>query len=204
MSRLSMSSGSPKSLYDLHLERWGQGCDSDACELASKVCLGKGQLPCDVLFVGEAPGPSENVIGNVFVGPAGLLLDQIIRNAIGHLKKKNGSDVRKAFTNLVNCIPLDEDGSKFTEPPDEQIISCQPRLKEFVDMADPKLIICVGKLANDWLNTGYKHGLKLAKKVPMVQISHPARILRSNVADRGLMTQRCVIAIRNSVEEHVG
>jgi uracil-DNA glycosylase len=43
--------------------------------------LAKGKLPCDVLFVGEAPGESEDVTGTPFIGPAGRLLDEMIANA---------------------------------------------------------------------------------------------------------------------------
>lgn len=186
------------SKFSLHKSRWVDGCGSDACLRASKVCLGKGQLPCDVLMIGEAPGPSENMLGTVFVGPAGQLLDRIIKDALSGLEQP----VRVALTNLVGCIPLDEAGNKFTEPPDEQVRACQQRLKEFIELADPKLIVCVGKLAHDWLDQGYRHALKLSKPVPLVQIVHPAAILRANVAARGLMIQRAVLALRNAVEEH--
>ena len=39
----------------------------------------RGSIPFNVLFVGEAPGESEDVLGFPFVGPAGKLLDHIIK-----------------------------------------------------------------------------------------------------------------------------
>ena len=74
-----------KSLYQSHCEKWQDGCGAEICELANKVVLCRGRLPCDVLFIGEAPGESENVIGLPFVGPAGKLLDKMIKKGIGSL-----------------------------------------------------------------------------------------------------------------------
>lgn len=140
-------------------------------------------------MVGEAPGPSENVIGRPFVGPAGHLLDQIVSRAAG------GPSLKMAFTNLVGCIPLDENSDKFLEPPPESIAKCAPKLRELVTMADPKLIVWVGKLAG-------KHGPKSLGRTERksVEIMHPAAILRANVAGQGLMIQKCVVILSDALE----
>ena len=106
-----------------------------------------------------------------------------------------------AFTNLVCCIPLDDDGVKVSEPPDEAIESCSICLQEFVEIANPRLIVCVGKLAKDWLDPGWKHSIRFHAKIPLVDITHPAFILRANVAQQGLLVQRAVVVLRNAVED---
>ncbi|GAG10072.1 unnamed protein product, partial [marine sediment metagenome] len=50
-------------------------------EFRRKIVFGRGKVPADILFVGEAPGKSEDLIGEAFVGPSGRLLDMAIKDA---------------------------------------------------------------------------------------------------------------------------
>jgi uracil-DNA glycosylase len=182
-------------------ERWGKGCGSHLCAAARKVVLARGTVPCEVLFVGEAPGESENVIGQPFVGPAGRLLDHIVEKALapqGIFKRSC------AFTNLVCCIPKDEDGQKLRQPDDEDIWACAERLQHFVGLCDPKLIVCVGAVARDWLDEKRRDHVKLHRHIPRIEITHPAAVLRANVAQRDLMVQRSIVVLSNAVEDVLG
>lgn len=184
-----------KSLYQVHAEKWK---DCRRCELAAgrqRVVLARGAVPCDVLFVGEAPGQSEDVLGRPFVGPAGHLLDYVVGRGLPHT-------FRAAFTNLVACIPLGDDGEKVAEPADDSIRACAPRLQELVKIASPRLIVCVGKLAETWLTPGMRDSIDVGA-VPRVAIQHPAFILRANDAARGLLIQKAVVTLRNAVEDHL-
>jgi DNA polymerase len=143
-----------------------------------------------VLFVGEAPGQSEDVIGLPFVGPAGKLLDEIIDQGLD-------GQYDYALTNLVCCIPLDENGSKVTEPPKEAILACSDRLQEFVTICRPKVIVCVGSLSAKWIEKNF--GYRISNL--FVSITHPAAILRMDVSQRGLAIQRAVVTLQDSVEE---
>jgi DNA polymerase len=67
----------------------------------------RGHVPCDILIIGEAPGASEDIIGRPFVGPAGILLDDI-------LEKSLDPDIRVAMTNLV-CEATDHLGPEDPE-----------------------------------------------------------------------------------------
>jgi len=42
--------------WSVHKSNWQNCTNCYLSETRSKVILGKGKLPCDVLFVGEAPG----------------------------------------------------------------------------------------------------------------------------------------------------
>lgn len=162
-----------------HLEKWRE---CDLCPLSEgrfNIVLARGELPCDVMFIGEAPGASEDVLGRPFVGPAGKLLDDIIREASG------GSPPRYCMTNLVACIPLGEDGSKTKEPPKVAIDACRDRLNEFIEIAEPQEIVYVGKMA-------YKHG-----DYEGVEITHPAAILRADESQKNLLIKRCEIVLEN-------
>jgi uracil-DNA glycosylase family 4 len=195
--------------FQLFYQRWGEGCGSTQCARANRVVLVRGSIPCDILFIGEAPGQSEDVIGRPFVGPAGKLLDRIIEDALSGITanesvpKTLGKDrpSKLAFTNIVGCIPREENGDKATEPDYDQIMACRPRLEEFVRLADPKLVVAVGALARDYTDQTVKDSCRLHTGIRKCEIVHPAAILRANVAARGLMVQRATVTLRNAVEE---
>lgn len=160
--------------------------------------LARGKIPCDILFIGEAPGPSEDVIGQPFVGPAGKLLDAIIEEGIyAH------SDWRVAFTNLVACIPKDETQTKFGEPPKHAIQACQGRLIEFVQLAKPQLIVRVGKLSQKWIPNQemFTGPTKQKEQIQFADIVHPAAVLRADISQQGLAKQRCVVTLSDAVEQ---
>jgi DNA polymerase len=186
--------------WKLHLASWQECRRCDACHNRKNVVLARGRVPCDILFVGEAPGESEDVIGSPFVGPAGQLLDQIIERAL--LKLSSPNKPRLAFTNLVACIPKDDSNNKTTEPTVESIEACRDRLVEFIKLAKPSLIVAVGALSRDWLDQKlYPKHLDL-QGIRLTDITHPAAILRANVAMQGLMISKCVITLSQAMEAY--
>lgn len=185
-----------KTRYQLHVERWS---DCHECELSDgrkRVVLARGRLPCDVLFVGEAPGESEDVIGQPFVGPAGKLLDQIVTEASRSFY--DATKLRIAFTNLVGCFPKAEKATKNHAPPNECVKSCAPRLRELIALAEPQWIVCVGKLAETWVEKYQKqYG---CADVPRTSITHPAAILRADPVTRDAEIRRCVARLSETFE----
>jgi DNA polymerase len=176
------------SKYLTHVETW-KSCT--ACSLSTgrkHVVFLRGTIPCDILFVGEAPGVSEDTLGKPFIGPAGKLLSQIIESAT---KEARVGEPRIGLTNLVSCFP--HDGSVPVEPKAESIAACSPKLHELIRLSKPTAIICVGKLAQtaakkqDWKT--------LFKLESLSSITHPAAILRQDVALRPLSIEQCVVEI---------
>ena len=180
--------------WQKHKQNWSECTFCNLCEKRDRVVLAKGTVPCDILFIGEAPGPSENVIGQPFVGPAGKLLDQIIAEAI------DLDSWRIAFTNLIACIPLDDANKKFAEPTKESIAACSPRLNEFVRLCKPRMIVRVGKLTEKHVPGWTQFGLS-ENHGPMTGIIHPAAILRADVSQQGLLYQAAVATLADAVSE---
>lgn len=176
-----------KRTWKEHKQFWSSCTKCDLCHNRSNVVLCRGQLPCDVLFVGEAPGTSEDVLGRPFVGQAGKLLDDIIESS-------NRLQLRLAFTNLVACIPTGEKYGTTRAPTKEEIQSCEPRLKEIIRIANPKTIILVGKLVDKYVlsstmeNTGV-HYFKLL---------HPAAVLQADESQKGLAIQKMRIILMDA------
>lgn len=183
------------SLYAAHVERWRSCTGCALHERRQRVVLYRGAIPCDVLFVGEAPGESEDVLGKPFAGPAGKILDEIIEKAARDVKP-----LRYGFTNVVACIPKGEDGRKTDEPDDDSVKACSARLVELVTIARPSLIVAVGKLAETRLSPGFKHSIPIPK-TRMTKITHPAAILRASYDQREFMARQSVVTLRNALEE---
>ncbi len=182
--------------FEQHVKEWS-GCKRcDLCKTRKQVVHARGSIPADLVLCAEAPGVSEDVIGKPMVGPAGDLFDEILRRAIP-------KGITYLIANLVGCLPLDEEGKKQGQPPEEAIEACTPRLQHLIRMADPKLVVCVGAMARDWLTPGYKHSIKLHREIPRVEVIHPAAIIRSNYAMRGLAIQKAVVTISNAITEYV-
>lgn len=197
--------------FQLHVRRW-KGCDK--CELAcqrDRIVLARGKVPCDVLLIGEAPGQSEDVVGQPFVGPAGKLLDHLIDRAgwnepidVAPFEGDNQTRplVRCAFTNLVACFPKEAKKEGVNEPSDAAIKACTPRLAEFIELSNPQMVVCVGNLASKWMrkvrdqlgDDGLPH---------LIDIVHPAAILRANESQQGLMKQRVVVQLANVLDKLV-
>lgn len=177
--------------YQAHVAKW-RGCQR--CPLAAgrtNVTFVRGKLPCDVLFVGEAPGQSEDTVGLPFVGPAGRLLDEIVDRAFA------GKTPRTAFTNLVACFPAAAKATDDHRPPIEAINVCGPnKLRELVGLAKPRLVVCVGA-------TAAKHiGMAVDPAGPaeIIEIVHPAFILRADGLQQGPLIRKAVTTIARALE----
>ena len=180
-----------------HVKEWSNCQRCPLAQQRSQVCLARSEwpdgaqapnlrLPCDVLFVGEAPGMSEDALGFPFVGPAGKLLDDIVANALPQ-------GVYVAMTNLVVCYPRLAKERGDNEPERGEVLECRPRLVEFVNLAQPRLIVRVGRMAVQYLNFDYK--------VPYADIDHPAHIIRMPLAQRQMAAQRCIVHLRNAWDD---
>ena len=195
--------------YKDHVNKW-LGCEGcDLCHSRKNMVFARGQVPCDVLLIGEAPGDSEDVSGVPFKGPAGDLLNKIIAVAMpldpqaDALGAPDPQALSLCFTNLVCCIPK-ENGSKSEDgPPDESVEACSERLREFVKIADPKLIVCVGTCSRDWLDPKRKGHLTFHREIPTIDIVHPAAILRAVSAQKGLIRKKAVVTLTAAFEKLV-
>jgi uracil-DNA glycosylase len=94
---------------------------------------GEGNLRSDVLLVGEGPGAREDATGRPFVGPAGQLLDELLRS-IGWER----GDV--FITNVVKCRPP---GNRDPEP--DEAAACAGYLERQERALDPAVVVTLGR-----------------------------------------------------------
>jgi uracil-DNA glycosylase len=147
-------------------------------ELASTrktVVFGAGNADADLMFVGEAPGASEDEQGLPFVGRAGQLLNTLL-GEIGLVR----DDV--FICNTLKCRPP---GNR--DPLPIEISNCQEYLLRQVELIQPTVICTLGNFSTKLLRgdpTGITrlHGqpevLTLGRRaVRLYPIYHPAAAL---------------------------
>lgn len=156
----------------------------------------RGTVPADICFIGEAPGSSEDSIGLPFIGPAGQLLDSVVTAAL-----EEHPQVSYCYINLVGCFPKKEKKTADHRPPHDAVQECRPRTEGLLRLIYPKLLICVGAMAEEYTRPGYRHSIKTPSGTKVESITHPAAIMRMPIVRQPLEIKRCIILIRDAVEE---
>jgi len=103
-----------------------------------KIVFGRGSDNPKFLFIGEAPGFSENTIGKPFVGRSGKLLD----GWIDDLALKENF----AIINVVPIIPLNKENG-IRPPTEEEINYFLPLTEKYISLLSPTLIVLLGRSA---------------------------------------------------------
>lgn len=96
---------------------------------------GEGPLDPKIFILGEAPGKQEDLTGRPFVGAAGKVLEQLLKQ-IGLSR----SDV--FITGSVKCRP-----PKNRNPKRNELEACNPYLKEQLKLLRPKIVVLLGAIA---------------------------------------------------------
>lgn len=95
-----------------------------------------------ILFVGIAPGYTEEKKGRPFIGKSGRLL----RNTLRFVGIKLSS---VSFANLVHCFPQDWEGRP-RDPSLKEIKACEGWLLDTITQVKPKYIVLLGKVPTEW------------------------------------------------------
>jgi DNA polymerase len=160
------------------------------CESRRQTVFGVGHARADWMIVGEAPGEQEDQAGEPFVGPAGQLLDQMLR-AVGQSRRaasgegreddQAGDPARRVFiANTLKCRP-----PRNRNPEPDEMARCEPFLKRQVALVQPKLILLMGRFAVKQLLQSDDAIGKLRGRVhryegiPVIVTYHPAYLLRN-------------------------
>jgi len=139
----------------------------------SNLVLGEGNINCDVLFIGEAPGKREDELKRPFVGRSGRLLDKLIE-AIGWKRE----DVY--ITNIVKRRP-----PMNRDPLPEEIEAYRPYLTRQIDIINPKIIATLGRFSMNYFIPTAKitkdQGkiFRIGNGKLLIPLFHPAAGLRS-------------------------
>ena len=115
--------------------KWKEECQCELKKTATQAVPGNGNPDADIVFIGEAPGKSEDEKGIPFVGAAGKFLDEMLE-----LINKKREEVY--ITNIVKYRPPNN-----RDPLPEEKSSCREWLLEELKIISPKLIVFLGRHA---------------------------------------------------------
>ena len=173
-----------------------QGCQAcGLCHGRTQTVFGVGAERADWVVVGEAPGEQEDLRGEPFVGPAGQLLDAMLR-AVGKDRQAPAGEQAVFIANVLKCRPP---GNR--NPAPDEIAQCEPYLRRQVELVQPKLILALGRFAvQTLLNTSEPIGrlrqqVHRYQGVPVIVSYHPAYLLR-NLPDKAKAWADLVLAMR--------
>ena len=142
------------------------------CQTRTNLVFGVGDPGTKLMFVGEGPGRDEDLQGEPFVGRAGKLLDAMLD--IIDLDR-----TKIYIANMVKCRPPQN-----RDPLPEEQNACFPWLERQIEIIDPKLIVCLGRISamrlirsdfkisrehGQWFDVGGRQ---------IMAIYHPAALLR--------------------------
>ena len=100
---------------------------------------GEGNPESPVMFIGEAPGQSEDIKGKPFVGAAGKFLETLL-SEIGLSR----NDV--FICNIVKCRP-----PRNREPMPNEIQTCTPYLDRQINIIKPKFVVTLGNYSTAYI-----------------------------------------------------
>ncbi len=144
------------------------------CNSRTQVVFGSGNPNAQILFIGEAPGATEDKEGIPFCGASGKILQDLLTTI-----NLTRSDI--FITNTVLCRP-----EKNRNPEKQEIENCRERLDQTISIIRPKVIVTIGNFATERILKkkgitqlrGKIHLIKiLNKECQVVPIIHPANFL---------------------------
>lgn len=196
-----------KSRIRQHVRRWSVCDQCGLCETSINHVLYRGSIPADLMLVGEAPGPSEDVLGKPFVGPAGRVLDRILSDVGAILGHSTGGSSRPGsempaycISNVIACYPTEKDDESrgFRKPTKEEATSCSPRLVELVELVQPTWVVLLGKVAQQyWPLTGLSEDY--AERT--IGVHHPSYLRRIGATSMSHVEyKRVVLTIKQLIE----
>jgi uracil-DNA glycosylase family protein len=172
--------------------------DCRACDLWKKgtqTVFGEGSRRVNVMFVGEQPGNEEDLTGRPFVGPAGRLFDNALREA--------GIDRKQTYvTNVVKHFKWEPRGKRriHKKPNAVEIAACRPWLESEIAVIKPDIVVALGATAaQSLLGPQFRVTKQRGEFIPstlapyVMATVHPSSILRApDDETRELETRRFI------------
>ena len=148
---------------------------------ATQAVLGEGPKGARVMLVGEQPGDEEDLRGRAFVGPAGQVLDDALRQAG---VARGGVFV----TNSVKHFKWEPRGKRrlHAKPNQQEIRACNSWLQREISEVAPRVIVAMGATAlravtglTLTIDAARHSDLRAANGALVVATYHPSAILRA-------------------------
>jgi DNA polymerase len=169
---------------------------------ATQAVLGEGSTSATIMLVGEQPGDEEDLRGRPFVGPAGKVLDEALRNA--------GLDRGELYiTNAVKHFKWQPRGKRrlHKRPDAAEVAACNHWLDAEVEQIKPRIIVALGASAlravaglTDSIESARELQIPHASGAQIVCTYHPAAILRAEPTEAEALRQHLIADLRRAKE----
>ncbi|HSH56210.1 MAG TPA: uracil-DNA glycosylase [Candidatus Limnocylindrales bacterium] len=110
-----------------------EGVTPELAEMATQMVFGEGNPDADIVFIGEAPGGSEDKQGRPFVGASGKFLSEMLASV--NLKREN-----VYITNIVKYRPPQN-----RDPRPDEKKAFLPYLQSQLEVIQPKVVVTLGR-----------------------------------------------------------
>lgn len=133
---------------------------------------GDGNTKSGFVFVGEAPGGTEDREGKPFVGASGQLLRRLLQIA----------GIGESCFYIMNIIKCRPPGNR--DPLTEEIEACRPFTEQQLKVLKPKLIVALGRFAGRYLLKRGEDSIRMMRGtlhsvegIPVIVTYHPSALL---------------------------
>jgi probable DNA metabolism protein len=148
---------------------------------ATQAVLGVGSMPSQLMIIGEQPGDQEDLAGVPFIGPAGTLLNQALKDA----------GIKRADIYMTNAVKhfkftLMRNRRQHRSPDIRDIKLYQPWLQGEIAIVQPQVIVALGATAARAIsgkalgvedNRGKVFSLSIGRK--FILSYHPSYLIRT-------------------------
>lgn len=143
------------------------------CASRTQTVFGTGDVHARLMVIGEAPGAEEDRQGEPFVGRAGQLLNSMLK-AVGFERGQ------VYIANVLKCRPPHN-----RDPAAEESARCLPYLRRQIELVNPAVLLCVGRIAaqrlleRDEPLARLRGRIHRLGRIPVIVTYHPAYLLRA-------------------------
>ncbi len=137
--------------------------------------MGRGNIRSDLIFVGEAPGATEDNTGLPFCGKSGKILDKLIASI----------ELSQDTVYILNIIKFRPPNNR--RPSTSEMQSCKSFLDRQLSIAQPKLLVALGStaivgLCGPGAPISERRGkIEYYGKIPVLATYHPAATIYNPV-----------------------
>ncbi len=163
---------------------------------ASQAVVGEGPRGARLMLIGEAPGNEEDRAGQPFVGPAGVLLRELLREA--------GVDPATVFmTNAVKHFGYQLRGRRRKQrtPGQRELQACNLWLRRELEEIGPRVIVTLGTTAlkailgeRIAIVAARERSLAAPEGIPVIATYHPLALLRAPAQEEKSALRRTILA----------
>lgn len=156
-------------------------------------------MPCDVLFLGDAPGIDDDTTAVPLSGRNGMVLDRLIADTVERKIDVNEDTPKPSLSYCValsiGCVPWGCGNTlQYRSPSKAEEKACLPRLVSLLELAEPRSIILLGDDVKQYWTRNEKYFRDYVTRLPdsrtIARIPTPARIIADGGTSEGNDTYR--------------